>query len=567
MPEDVPMMQPGNPQAVNPPPRRRRRLSLAGQYLGLQLLIVVAVLLGVIAISLVQSAAAFERVEGRRALSVAESLAANPTVRSLIPTAEPRHGAALPSVAESVRTVSGASIVILAKADGTILTSSDDPAAVGTPLPLGGSTVLQGRAWTGAMDVGGSLSLMAHVPVLDDGGRTVGIVAVGRRYPSVLERFGETVPDLLVYLGVSLALGAAGSLLLSRRVKRQTFGLEPGEIAGLVEHREAILHGVKEGVIAVDPQERITVANESAREFLGLPEDCVGRSLSELGVQRQLREDLTTEQPDPDRLLLVGERLVVLNRKPMRSRGRVIGSVTTLRDRTELSSLEKELGRTRSTTDTLRAQTHEFANQLHTISGLIQLGEFDEVVSFVDGVSLSRNKLSDDITSRIHDPALAALLIAKSSLAGERNVALELDAASGLGRVDEEFSRDLTTVVGNLVDNAMDAAAMDAAGGAPDGRVSVRLSEEAGKVTVTVRDSGPGVAPAEREDIFRRGYSTKASDGAGGRGFGLPLTRLVCLRRGGDVEVHNDGGAVFTATLHRSPGQAGSRPEKGSPQA
>ena len=563
MPEDVQPVQPGNPH-----PRRRHRLSLAGQYLALQLLIVLAVLLGVVAISLVQSAAAFERVEGRRALAVAESLAANPTVRSLIPTAEPRQGAALPSVAESMRTVSGASIVILAKTDGTILTSPEDPAAVGTPLPLGGSTVLQGRAWTGAMDVGGSPSLMAHVPVLDDAGRTVGIVAVGRQYPSVLERFGETVPDLLVYLGVSLALGAAGSLLLSRRVKRQTFGLEPGEIAGLVEHREAILHGVKEGVIALDPQERITVANESAREFLGLPEDCVGRSLGELGVQRQLREDLTTEQPEPDRLLLVGERLVVLNRKPVTARGRVIGSVTTLRDRTELSSLEKELGRTRSTTDTLRAQTHEFANQLHTISGLIQLGEFDEVVSFVDGVSLSRNKLSDDITSRIHDPALAALLIAKSSLAGERNVALQLDAASRLGRVDEEFSRDLTTVVGNLVDNAMDAAGLNAAGGtvtaasgSADGKVSVKLSEEAGTVTVTVRDSGPGVAPAEREDIFRRGYSTKTSDGAGGRGFGLPLTRLVCLRRGGDVEVHNDGGAVFTATLRKAD------PAKGSPTA
>ena len=190
------------------------------------------------------------------------------------------------------------------------------------------------------------------------------------------------------------------------------------------------------------------------------------------------------------------------------------------------------------------------------------------MIIFVDGVSLSRNKLSDDITSRIHDPALAALLIAKSSLAGERNVALQLDAASRLGRVDEEFSRDLTTVVGNLVDHAMDAAglkdpggAWTAASGSADGKVSVKLSEEAGTVTVTVRDSGPGVAPAEREDIFRRGYSTKASDGAGGRGFGLPLTRLVYLRRGGDVEVHNDGGAVFTATLRKAD------PAKGSPTA
>jgi two-component system, CitB family, sensor kinase len=474
----------------------------------------------------------------------------------------------LPAVAESARTVSGSGVVMFAKADGTILTSQD-LLQLGTPLELGGSDVLDGRAWTGTVDMGSGPVLMAHVPVIDDAGRMVGIVAVGHEYPSLTERFGETVPDLLVYLGISLAVGAAGSLLLSRRVKRQTFGLEPGEIAGLVEHREAILHGVKEGVIALDLQERITVANESAKEFLRLPDDCVGRSLGELGVQRQLREDLTTEQPDPDRLVLVGERLVVLNRKPVMSRGREIGSVTTLRDRTELSSLEKELGRTRSTTDTLRAQTHEFANQLHTISGLIQLGEFDEVVSFVDGVSLSRNRLSDEITSRIHDPALAALLIAKSSLAGERNVSLELDGASELGRVDEELSRDLTTVVGNLVDNAVDAAGLNAGGdgrGAGGGKVSVKLNEEAGKVTVTVRDSGPGVAPGEREDIFRRGFSTKASEGDGGRGFGLPLTRLVCLRRGGDVEVHNDGGAVFTASLRKVPRESDPL-EKQGPQA
>ncbi|MBO1269735.1 sensor histidine kinase [Arthrobacter cavernae] len=523
-------------------------MSLAGQLLGLQLLIVLAVLLGVIAISLAQSTQTFERVEGRRALSAAESLAAMPVVRSLLPTAEPRQGSALPSVAESARTVSGSSFAILAKPDLTILTSPDN-SKLGTPLALGSSAVREGRAWTGAVSMEGSTSLVAHVPVIDDGGTMVGIVAVGRQYPSVLERLGEAIPNLLTYLGVSLALGAACSLLLSRRIKRQTFGLEPGEIAGLVEHREAILHGVKEGVIALDPHERITVANKSAREFLELPEDCLGRTLEEMAMQKQLREDLTTEQPDPDRLVLVGERLVVLNRKPMRSHGRVIGSVTTLRDRTELSSLEKELGATRTTTDALRAQTHEFANQLHTISGLIQLGEYEEVVSFVSGVSLSRNRLSDDVTSRVHDPALAALLIAKTSLAGERVVTLQLDEDSHLGRVDEQLSRDLTTVVGNLVDNAMDAVT-----GTPEATVRVRLTEEADHVLVTVRDSGPGVAPEQMDDIFRRGFTTKAASGDGGRGFGLPLTRLVCLRRGGEVGVHNDNGAVFTARLQkRSP--------------
>ncbi|MGB9034368.1 MAG: ATP-binding protein, partial [Paeniglutamicibacter sp.] len=224
--------------------------------------------------------------------------------------------------------------------------------------------------------------------------------------------------------------------------------------------------------------------------------------------------------------------------------GRVVGSVTTLRDRTELTTLEKELGATRMTTETLRAQTHEFANQLHTISGLIQLEEYDEVVSYVDGVSFSRTRLLDDVTTRIADPAVAALLIAKSALASERGVGIDLDPGSRLGRVDEALSRDLTTVVGNLVDNAIDAVA-----GSPDARVRMRLSEDGNTVTVRVHDSGAGIESPDIGKIFVQGYSTKASSSAAGRGFGLALTRLVCLRRGGDVTVANDEGAVFTAHL------------------
>ncbi|GGI93206.1 sensor histidine kinase [Pseudarthrobacter scleromae] len=520
-------------------------MSLAGQYLVLQLLIVLAVLVAVVAISLAQSAAAFERTEGRRALSAAEALGNNPAVRALLPEAEPRVGSALPAVAESVRTVSGSSHVALAKVDRTVVAASD-PGLLGKPLELGPSRVMEGRAWTGVLDEGGTTVLSAHVPVLDDAGKMIGIAAISRNYPSTLERLGDAVPNLLTYLGVASVLGVAGSLLLSRRVKRQTLGMEPSEITGLVENREAMLHGLKEGVVALDPHERVTVANDSARELLGLPPDCVGRKLASLPVDPALKVVLTRDQPDPDQLVLVGERLVVLNRVPIRSRGRNIGSVTTLRDRTELSSLERELGATRTATDTLRAQAHEFANQLHVISGLIQIGEYDSVVQFVNGATVDRTRLNDEVTSRIQDPALAALLIAKSSLATERGVALQLDPVSALRPVSDDLSRDLTTVVGNLVDNAFDAVT-----GLPGAAVRVLVEDGTDHVTVTVRDTGPGVPDEAVEDIFRQGYSTKEAGPADGRGFGLALSRVVCRRSGGDLTVANDNGAVFTARFKR----------------
>jgi two-component system, CitB family, sensor kinase len=534
---------------------RRRGMSLAGQYLRLQLLIVFAVLVAVVAISLAQSAASFERIEGRRALSAAETLAANPTVRGLLKDAQPESGAALPSVAESVRTISGSSHVALARSDRTVVTSSD-PSQQGRHLELGDSVVMSGRAWTGVVSTGTGDALSAHVPVLDDSGEMVGIAAVGRTYPSVIERLADAVPNLLTYLGVASVLGVAGSLLLARRVKRQTLGMEPDEITGLVENREAMLHGLKEGVVALDPEQRITVANDSARRLLGLPDDCVGKDLASLEVEPSLKEVLTEDQPVADRLVLVGESLVVLNRVPIRSRGRVIGSVTTLRDRTELASLERELGTTRTATDTLRAQAHEFANQLHTISGLIQIGEYDAVVQFVNGTTSNRTRLNDEVTSRIADTALAALLIAKSSLAAERGVSLELAPESRLERVDEELSRDLTTVVGNLVDNALDAVTNTAGA-----EVEVLIEEADGGITVVVHDSGPGVPAEMTEDIFRQGFSTKTSS-QGGRGYGLALARVVCRRHGGRLTVHNDAGAVFTAELLRAGPAGNEKPGK-----
>jgi len=242
--------------------------------------------------------------------------------------------------------------------------------------------------------------------------------------------------------------------------------------------------------------------------------------------------------------------VLVVNRLPIASRGRPIGSVTTLRDRTELLELRRELDLTRHVTDTLRAQAHEFSNRLHTIAGLIELGEADEAVRFVHRVSSSRSEFSEAVTTAVRDPSVAALLIAKASQAAELGVDLRIAPDSSLPLLDDELSTDVATVVGNLVDNALDAAAE-----APQRWVEVALGLIDGDVDVVVRDSGPGVPAGMEREIFRRGVSTKgtATDGASvgsrDRGIGLSLVHLVCTRRGGDVTVSSAGGSTFTATL------------------
>ena len=444
--------------------------------------------------------------------------------------------------------MSGSTSVFVAGADGVVLVSSD-PTQVGDTAAIGPSRVLAGASWTGNRDVAGRKTVVAQAPVYAERtGEVVGMVEIGRAVPSVWSRLGDVVPNLLVYLGVASVLGLGGSLLLSRRVKRQTLGMEPTEIAGLVEHREALVHGVKEGVIAIDQQERVTVVNDSARAAARAAAWTAsgGRSTS-WTLDPELVEALTSRQPDPDRLVLVGDRVLALNRRPMRSHGQVIGSVTTLRDRTELSALERELGTSRATSDTLRAQTHEFANQLHTISGLLQLEEYDEVLRFVDGVRLSRSSLYDEVTSRIDDATVAALLIAKASLAAERGVDLRLDPGSRVGKVYGGLARDLTTVVGNLVDNALDAAVSAAAG--TRGSTCCVVDDATACITVTVGDTGPGVQ-ADRGRVPAGLHDQGRGDARGSRlrpradPAGLPASRG---RR--DRAQRRPGGAVFIATL------------------
>ncbi|TDC61870.1 sensor histidine kinase, partial [Streptomyces hainanensis] len=527
---------------------RLPRLSLARQFLTLQLGLIVVVLVVIAGVSIAQANADFRRTEGSRLLNVAENVASQEAVR--IGLADAEHRGILQATAESARSVSSASFVEITDADRRILTAAD-PRRIGEELPLADSTVLEGRSWTGSTtDGGGITSLVAHVPVFGEGGELLGVVAVGHDTRGFAERVRTATPELLLYLGIAVSLGAVGSYLLARRIKRQTLGLEPDEITALVEHREAMLHGIKEGVIGLDAQGRLTLANDSARELLRLPADAPGRTLAELRVTGRLHDVLTGRATGRDQVVFTGERVLTVNRMPLVTRGQPAGSVTTMRDLTELTALQQQLEATRSATDTLRAQAHEFSNHLHVIAGLVELREYPEVARYVRGVSGTHAQRSADVNAHVADPSLAALLIAKASLAAEQGTTLRLTADSDLGSVPESLASDLVTVVGNLVDNALDAV-RGRAGGEPagEGWVEVRLTESAEGIAVLVRDSGPGVAPELAEEIFRHGFTTKAADRDSGRGLGLALTRLVCTRRGGEVTVI---GAEFSARLPRT---------------
>lgn len=517
--------------------------SLAGQFLVFQLVVVAVVLVAVGAVSVAQSTNEFRDVRGQRMIAVAENLAATPIVRDRY--ADPFAAQVLAPDVDRAVALSGASLVEIVAPDGRI-TASSEPTRVGGLLDFGASRAVEGRAWSGDLNIDGAHALVGQVPMLSINGDVLAVASVSEPYPSVWQLLSGAGERLLLYLGLGAALGLVASWLLSRRIKRHTRGLEVTEIASLADHREALLHSIREGVVAVSTDGIITVLNDSAQELLGVTADAVGKHVDGVGLERSVVEFLLSGEDRRDVVIVTSARVLALNRREATSQGRRIGTVTTMRDSTELASMQGQLSSHKSVTDTLRAQTHEFANQLHTISGLVELGEYQSVQDFVGTLTRRRAEISDAVTQRISDPAVAALLIAKSSLAAESSVRLRIADDSHLAVLDPALATDVITLLGNLIDNAVDVSEQS-----EHAEVIIRIDDADG-LTISVADCGPGVPEHLRESIFSRGVTSKP-DVPGGRGIGLALVRLVSSQLGGSVAVNDGagGGAVFEVTLPR----------------
>jgi two-component system CitB family sensor kinase len=199
----------------------------------------------------------------------------------------------------------------------------------------------------------------------------------------------------------------------------------------------------------------------------------------------------------------------------------------------------------RGLADALRAQEHEFQHRLHVISGLIELGRTDEAVQFINRSSTMHQELASSLVDRVGDPVLVALLLGKAAAASERGVELRVNVEGQLPN-DVGDVRDLVTVIGNLVDNALESVASVSNG---VGWIEVTIAPHESGLAVRVHDSGPGIAPELVDEIFRDGFTTKVARGAQRRGLGLALVSQAARRRGGYVTVENSRGALFTVYL------------------
>lgn len=479
-----------------------------------------------------------------RVTHVGRTVADSPATRAALQAADPT--APLQPYTEEVRRHTDVDFIVVMAPDRTRFTHPV-PARIGERFigDLGGA--LQGRVFT--QEYTGTLgpSVRTVVPVLVRG-RVIGMVSVG----ITIDRIDQQLwPDLeIVAVAALLLLGVAlcGTWLITRQLRRQTYGMDPDEITRMYEYYRAVLHAVREGLVLIDSERRVQLVNDEARRLLELPPDdaVIGRPVASLGLPAALVAALLADDTDEDEVYVTGGQVLVVSNGPAYWEGREVGSVVTLRDRTELRSVVGELDAVRGLTESLRSAQHEAANRLHTVVSLIEMERPEEALEFATAELDSSQRLADELLTAVGEPVLAALLLGKAATANERGIELRVTGDVGAQPVHVE-PRDLVTVVGNLVDNAMDAVA-----GQPERIVELHVSHDSAWFEVRVGDSGPGVDAEVAQRIFERGWSSKVADENGAaRGLGLALVSQVARRHGGGVTIGTAhlGGAELTARL------------------
>ncbi|MEU6257396.1 sensor histidine kinase [Streptomyces sp. NPDC047043] len=526
------------------PPARRLRLGLPKRVFSQVLLMQVVIAAGVAVLAtglfLAPLSKQLDNEAMRRALAIAQTTAEQPQIAKDIQNTAPTVDGPVQKEAERIRKATHAEYIVVLDWRG-VRWSHTDPSEIGRNVSTDPTEALAGNQ---VMEIdSGTLGRSARgkVPLRDAEGQIIGAVSVGIKYDSVRAELIGAIPELLAYAGGALAVGALAAWVISRRVQRQTRDLAFSDISALLAEREAMLHGIREGVVALDRAGRIRLLNDEAHRLLGIDDEAVGRSPDEALGEGRTADILAGRVTGTDLLTVRRQRVLVANRMPTDDGG----AVATLRDRTELEQLGRELDSTRGLIDALRAQDHEHANRMHTLLGLLELEMYDDAVDFVGEVVGDHRATAEQVTEKIQDPLLAALLVGKATVAAERGVALWV---SDRTRLPDRLidPRGLVTVVGNLVDNALDAVA-----GTPHARVEVELHAEGRTAVLRVRDTGPGIPAEQRELVFTEGWSTKEPPAHGKRGIGLSLVRRLAERQGGSATVGeaNGGGAQFTVVL------------------
>lgn len=518
-------------------------MTLRAQLLMLQIVIVLITVVGTGAVAIFTQEHQLRANYRDRMIGVAQSVSTNPAIIAAFDDEDPSH--VIQPITELISKSSGIAYAVVMNRDG-IRYSHPDPSLIGKHVSTDPAEVLSGKTFIGTQTGTLGQSWRVKVPIFSATHTVIGAVSVGVLEADLSREYMANGTWLFVTIGIAAIIGVIGAAGVTVVIRRRIFGLEPEQIAGLLEEREAILHGVREGVVAVDDHGRITLINDAAMGLLSLENEpkLVG-TLAKATLDDALVRLLGSSDTELS-LVLSGERVLLVRRDVAKIGGREIGSILILRDNTELHALLRDLDGVQGMADGLRAQAHGFANKLHVISGLLELGRVDQAVTFISHERSNKTLAGTTGRTGIRELEVAALLLMKQERAEELGINITIEPGSTLPVLSsspsaEILRTDLVTIIGNLIDNAVEASST--AGRilvAINGQTSIGDSSGPDALCISVADSGEGIPLRLRERVFASGYSSKpALPGAvfTGRGIGLTLVKRIATRHAGTVEI------------------------------
>ena len=482
---------------------------------------------------------------GKRTLQVSRTVAQIPLVKQQIVKKHPE--GKLQELAERIRQEVGAEFIVIGNRDG-IRFSHPKTDRLGKRMVGGDNAPALERGQSYVSRAVGTLgpSIRGKVPVFADDGSIIGVVSVGYLQENVRGIIRDQQIKVGVLIGVMVVLGVLGAVSISNRFKRAIFDLEPEQIARLFTEREAIIDSIREGIVAIDREAKVTVVNRQAIDILGRDSEAqvIGQPIREILPGAKLSRILSGGEQRYDQELEVNGTIMLINTVPMLEKGKILGAVASFRRRDELDILAKQFTQVKKYSEMLRAQTHEYSNKLHTIAGLIQIDHDKEALDLIGRETAGYQGLIAFLAKAVPFPVLAAFIIGKYNHAQELRIKFEIDPDSQLTDVPSELSREkLVTILGNLIDNAFDAALQ----GGSEAKVKLSMTDVGNDLVFEVEDSGTGVPSEISEQLFEKGFTTKQDD----RGQGLYLVKKAIKDLDGQITLSDSdlGGALFSVFI------------------
>ena len=513
------------------------------------LLLLVAAAGGMFSLHLISTI--LENQTGSRALKVSQTVANIPQVAIDLEYSSPHHSILQPMV-EEIREDVGAQFIVIGNKD-SIRFTHPVVERIGKKMVGGDNDQALERGMSYVSKATGTLgpSIRGKVPVVNDRGEIVGLVSVGYLMEDVKAIIRGYQLRIISAITAAILIGVGLTIKITTNLKKAIFGLEPEEIGTLLEEKTATLEAIREGIMAIDRQGRVTTINHAAFETLNIDpnQEIIGKPVKEIFPETRMLKVLDTGESQLDRVMSLDDKELIVNRLPITVGGKVIGVVSSFRDKSELDAMAKKLYQIQKYSEMLRAQTHEYSNKLHTISGLIQIGAYDEAIELIGSEASGYQQLITSLMTIVPDPVLAGTILGKYNKARELKIEMSVDPDSSMAEIPAGIKKsELVTIIGNILDNCFEAVLKPEAKGKI---VWLSMTDLGNDLIFEFDDAGPGITEENRQKIFHKGYTTKRDEG---HGMGLYLVEKAVIKLGGTVNtaVSELGGAAFTVIIPKS---------------